>query len=266
MNIKRISRYTIAVLLILIPAAAFAELPHSGVSVDSPEDLRLALKYPVVAKINIASQVPESMPSPMMQQTSDDPRFKAKGKAFLYSLLLPGAGEYYVGNKTMAKAFFFTELFLWAGFFSFDSYSNWKRDDMYVYAATHAGAQAQDKPAQYFVDIGNYDNIHEYNDAKQRQREFYKVYSEEEYYWSWDSPEKREEFEQMRISSDRAHNRAIFAIGGIIANHLVSAIDAVWQSYRYNKRLEKEQEQQSMRLRFDAHPAGYYSLTLEKRF
>lgn len=256
---------TLVLLLIVIPYISLAQEPLAGIKINNPNDVRLALKYPNL--MNNESVLQKSkIPSSMMQQTSKDPRLKAKGKAFLYSLLLPGAGEYYVGNKTMAKAFFFTEIILWASAISFDSYSNWKRDDMYVYAATHAGAHAEDKPAQYFVDIGNYDNIYEYNDAKQRQREFYKVYSEEEYYWSWDSPANRDKFENMRISSDRAHNRAIFAIGGIIANHLVSAIDAVWQSYRYNKRIQNEQNLESMRLRFDAHPAGYWAMTLEKRF
>lgn len=258
----KIYQRTLVLLLITIPFTLFAETPLAGIKVKNPDDMRLALRYPGLMNTDNLSQAPASM----MQQNSQDPRLKAKGKAFLYSLLLPGAGEYYVGNKTMAKVFFFTEVILWASAISFDSYSNWKRDDMYVYAATHAGAHAEDKPAQYFVDIGNYDNIYEYNDAKQRQREFYKVYSEDEYYWSWDSQENRDKFENMRISSDRAHNRAIFAIGGIIANHLVSAIDAVWQSNRYNKRIKNEQNSEGMRLRFDAHPAGYYAMTLEKRF
>ncbi len=255
----------LALIFVAVPLTVLAETPLTGVKINNPDDVRLALKYPALTNKDNVMQESKTR-SKIMQQTSQDPRFKEKGKAFLFSLLLPGAGEYYVGNKKMAKAFFFTEMILWAGAISFDSYSNWKRDDMYVYAATHAGAQAADKPAQYFVDIGNYNNIHEYNDAKQRQREFYKVYSEDEYYWNWDSPQNRDKFEKMRISSDRAHNRTIFAIGGIIANHLVSAIDAVWQSHRYNKRIKNEQNLESMRLRFDAHPAGYFAMTLEKRF
>ncbi len=161
---------------------------------------------------------------------------KSKGKAMLLSMLIPGAGQWYLGHKNWARAFFVTEVALWTGAISFDAYSKWRRDDMKTFAALHAHADINDKPSQYFVDMGNYIDIYEYNDAKQLRREFQKVYDVDEYFWAWGSDVQQHDFEQMRISSDRARNRAIFMVGGIIANHLFSAIDAVWKTYRYNKK------------------------------
>ncbi|MFZ5519332.1 MAG: hypothetical protein ACOY90_22055 [Candidatus Zhuqueibacterota bacterium] len=165
--------------------------------------------------------------------------YKNRGKAFLRSLLLPGAGEHYLGHHTLAKSFFITEISLWVSFFSFRTYGNWLRDDAIAFAATHSGAQPDGKPSQFLVDIGNYSNVAEYNDAKQRMRQFDKVYTDDDYFWAWDSDINRHDFEQLRIASDRSYNRSVFVLGGIFANHIISAFDAVWRTRSYNKNIDK---------------------------
>ena len=46
--------------------------------------------------------------------------------------------------------------------------------------------------------------------------------------WQWDTVKHREKFESMRIQSDRLSLAGQFFIGGIILNHIVSAIDALY--------------------------------------
>ncbi len=164
---------------------------------------------------------------------------KDRRVAFLRSLILPGAGENYLGQRSLARVFFFTEISLWISYFGFREYGTWLRQDALAFAATHSGAQITGKPPQFYVDIGNYQDVYEYNAAKQRMFEFEKVYHDESYFWSWDIAANRQKFDQMRIAGDRAKNRAVFVLGGIFANHLLSAIHAVWQTQRYNKALEK---------------------------
>ena len=205
-------------------------------------DLSTILTYPELAHAKTPlktslSQGTCKLDSAMGSDSEHEP--KSRGRAFLYSFMVPGAGEYYLGNKTLAKTFFFTEVLLWAGYFSFEAYGDWKRDDMYTMAATHANSIIRDRPAQYYVDLGNFQDIYQYNDAKERQREFYKIYDVDDFYWSWDSDANRRAFEKLRISSDRAHNRAVFVVGAIIANHVVSAVDAVWQSSRLSKSAQR---------------------------
>ena len=173
--------------------------------------------------------------------SSDDASnlYKDRKKAFFRSLILPGAGEHYLGKKTLAKTFFFTEITLWLGYFGFREYSRWVRDDALAFAATHSGAVIKGKPSQFFVDIGNYHDIYQYNDAKQRFFQFDRVYADDDDYWAWDSDENRNEFENMRIASDQALNRSVFVLGGIFANHIISAIHAVWQTSRHNKKIKK---------------------------
>ena len=255
----------VILIILLMSSMALANEMSNERSLSNPNGLKLAIKYPIFSSNSFTAEGKVSKFS-LENQTEIEYRQKSKGKAFLFSLLLPGAGEYYLGHKTLAKTFFITELVLWTGYFSFRAYSDWKRDDMYIFAATHADANIEDKQPQYFVDLGNYNDIYQYNDSKQRRGEFFKVYSEEEYYWYWDSAENRNKFEQMRIYSDRAHNRSIFTVGGIIANHIISAIDAVWQSYIYNKRLSKKAKFNNVKIHLGAKPAGDFLITIQKNF
>jgi hypothetical protein len=192
--------------------------------------------------------------------------FKNRGKAFIRSLILPGSGEHYLGKKTLAKAFLITEVTLWIGYVAFNEYGKWIRNDAYAFAATHSGAKTDSKPSQFFVDIGNYGNVNEYNDAKQRMRQFEKVYSSEDYYWQWEDNQSRQKFENMRISSDQAINRSVFVLGGIFANHLLSAVDAVWQTHRHNKKLNQNSEKKvSINIESD-FKTGELSLNIQKLF
>lgn len=152
----------------------------------------------------------------------------SRGKAFLLSLILPGAGEYYAGSKKMAGIFFGTEVLLWAAYGSFRTYGNWKKDDYKRFATVHAGIDPAGKDYQYFIDVENYMDIRSYNEAKLQQRDVNALYPEdEEYRWQWDSEASRKRYEKLRLASDDAYTRALFVIGGIVVNHIISGIDAL---------------------------------------
>ena len=85
-----------------------------------------------------------------------DGEYKVRGKAFIRSLVLPGAGERYLGKKTLANTFLIAEISLWVGYFAFKSYGKWVREDALAFAATHSGAITDGKPSQFFIDIGNH--------------------------------------------------------------------------------------------------------------
>lgn len=170
--------------------------------------------------------------------TKPESRFaaKSKGKAFILSLILPGLGEKYVGASKKAQYFFASEITLWLTYSGFVTYREWVKDDYKTFAASHAAVDLQGKSDSYFVDIGNYTSIYEYNAAKLRQRNLPAYYYDvQANYWNWESAIHRHDFKQMRISADRADTRATFVIGAILANHVLSAIDAVWSVHKYEK-------------------------------
>jgi hypothetical protein len=199
--------------------------------------------------------------------SDDQPKpYKDRKKALLRSLIIPGAGEYYLGKKSLARAFFATEVTLWLGYFAFQQYGKWVRQDALAFAATHSGAKLAGKPSQFFVDIGNYTDVYQYNDAKLRYGENEKYYAEADYFWSWDQDSNRQKFENMRISSDRARNRSTYVLGAIFANHLISAIHASWQTHRYNKKIDK-MTTSSIHINVSAnYLIGELSLQIQKEF
>lgn len=166
---------------------------------------------------------------------------KSKGKAFLLSLLLPGMGERYAGARGRSQGFLGAELTLWLGYAGFVTWSDWRQEESRSYAASHAGADPAGKDDIYYVNIGNYDDIYQYNAAKLRQRNLNDYYRDvEAMYWKWDSAASKAQFDRIRLASERASNRATFMLGAIFANHLVSAIDAVWSVHKYNSRAESQ--------------------------
>jgi hypothetical protein len=188
----------------------------------------------------------------------------SKRKAIFMSLLIPGWGEYYAGRKTRAKSFFITELILWSTYAGFKIYENWIEDEFIVFAETHAQAQPEGKRHKYYVNLGNYDNIYEYNAAKLNYRSLDDVYPETpEYYWQWDSPANKHDFKMMRIRADNANYRALFSLGLILVNHVVSAVDAVWVTRNQNEGITEK----PLKIHFSSGPKIHeYRVVLSRQF
>lgn len=169
-----------------------------------------------------------SMAPPIaFQQTTETIQKKNVGLAFLYSLIVPGMGELYVGDYSLGKYFTIGEGVLWITYASFESYGGWLRDDARTFAARHSRFDPAGKSDQFYVDIGNFLNTHEYNEKKLRDREPERLYDpNSSAFWQWDDDQNRQEYRGMRISHDRVFNNARFVAAAIIVNHLASAVNA----------------------------------------
>ena len=147
------------------------------------------------------------------------------------SLVLPGWGEYSLDNQIRGRIFVLSETVLLLAILG--SYSVSKRQDteFKAYAAEHAGISPVGKDRQFWVDIGNYSSLFTFNLEHLRWRDFNALYEDNDTWaWAWDSSNNRERFENMRIASDSWRLRGSFLIGGVVLNHIVSAIDALYLS------------------------------------
>jgi hypothetical protein len=161
---------------------------------------------------------------------------KNRGKALFMSLLVPGWGQHYAGKTTKRNVFLGLEVGMWLTYGGLKAFSAWRQQDYEAYAATHAGVNLDGKNNTYFIDVGNFSSIYEHNDYRLQQRNFNKYYEDIDFnYWKWDSQANMDKFDQLRISADTADNRSLFVLGAIVANHIFSAIDAVWSVHRYEK-------------------------------
>ncbi|HTY11152.1 MAG TPA: hypothetical protein VMF88_08765 [Bacteroidota bacterium] len=176
--------------------------------------------------------------SPLSSPVDNTPGFKKKSQAVavLYSLILPGMGEWYADGFSSGRYSLTAEAALWLTYASFEQYGSWFQSDARQYAAAHSGALLGGKNDQFFVNMGNFDNVYQYNDQKLRERDLVDVYDPASgYFWSWDTDADRLHFRSMRVSGDKIFNNAKFVLGAVLLNHIVSAVNAARLVRHYNK-------------------------------
>ena len=147
------------------------------------------------------------------------------------SLVLPGWGEYSLDNQIRGRIFVLSETVLLLAILGSYSVAQRQETEYKAYAADHAGIDPIGKDRQFWVDIGNYSSLSTFNEEHLRWRDFIALYEDNDTWaWTWDSSNNRERFENMRIASDIWRLRGSFLIGGVVLNHIVSAIDALYLS------------------------------------
>jgi hypothetical protein len=169
---------------------------------------------------------------------ADDTK-KSVGLAVVLSLLLPGMGELYAGDYSTGRYSTAAEGALWLTYTSFELYGTWVRDDARKLAVTTADVNLAGQSNQFFVDIGNYKDVYQYNERKLQDRQEEKLYDPNSiYFWSWNSESDRQKYRNLRISSDQAFNNKQFVLGAVLVNHVVSAINAARSVIAYNNKNE----------------------------
>ncbi|MAV58524.1 MAG: hypothetical protein CMG07_01045 [Candidatus Marinimicrobia bacterium] len=145
------------------------------------------------------------------------------------SFILPGWGELDLKNEKRSKQFFIQEASIWLSFFGLKYVSNTYESSYKAFAALHASTDLENKPFQYRVDIGDYNTYDEFIDSKRRNRQTDLIWPENlGYEWQWDTESNRKEYDDMRIISGIAKKYSKFAIGAMIANRIISAIDVLY--------------------------------------
>ncbi|MHB2153849.1 hypothetical protein ACX8XN_05560 [Calditrichota bacterium GD2] len=179
------------------------------------------------------------------------------GKAGLLSLILPGAGELYLGQRNFFTVFLSTEIVAWAALIGNRLYYNHLVREYKTYARQHAGFDPTvPRDDRYWVDIGKYDDIYSFNDQRERERYFADLYEvTPENYWRWDQHENRIKYDGKRIHANDVDNQRVYFQLAIVLNHLVSGINALRLARRHNKQLEE----QKVGFRFDAYRESKYS-------
>jgi hypothetical protein len=175
-----------------------------------------------------------------LSPSGESPKRKSVGIAAIYSLLVPGMGELYTGGFSSGKYFLIAEGVLWLGYAVLDIYGNAIRDDARMFAVVRAGVNPAGKNDQFYVDIGNFLDVDEYNQKKLRDREPEKLYDPSQGYgWKWDADASRVAFRDRRVASDNAYNSRKFVVAAVLVNHIASAINAARSAIAHNRSLEE---------------------------
>lgn len=175
-------------------------------------------------------------------------------KAALYSALLPGGGEWYLGQRKRARYFFGVELISWIGYVSYKTYANWKEADFIRLASARASINLDDKNDEYRDWVGFFDSIDEFNRIGRvfaPERPYLQDTSEN--HWFWSDPEARRTYRHLKNRSREADRRAEFMIGAAVVNRIVSVIDAVITARSMRRRLDSDFSSKN-NFKFDIRP------------
>ncbi len=163
-------------------------------------------------------------------------------KAGLFSAVLPGLGEYYVGDKNKARYYFSVEAVSWLGYIAFKTYSNMKKDDLINFAASNAGASLEGKNDNFLDMVGFYVSIDDYNSFG-RVFDTDRPYFEDntQNHWRWQSFSDQSAYRSLKNRSREAKRKSEFMIGLIVLNRIVSVIDAIRSSKDANRTIDEFQ-------------------------
>jgi hypothetical protein len=165
---------------------------------------------------------------------------KNVGLAILFSLALPGMGELYAGNYASGKYFTIAEGALWLTYIGINTYGGWQENRYKSFALSRGGINPEGKDEEYYSVISEYHNIDEYNNEQALNRNYDEMYDTRTHYWNWQNPDDRRNYRSMWVSSEQSYNSLRFAVGGLVINRLISAINAVRAVSSYNKRATEQ--------------------------
>lgn len=196
----------------------------------------------------------------------------SKTTAVLLSLLVPGAGHYYVKHEGRGQLFFGAEVAVWFSYFAFHSYGNWKEDDYKKYAIQHAGIVPSGHDDNFYRNLIFYDSREEYNKSGRiinPGSPYYPNNSQND--WFWESADSRQVYRTMRNDSEVAYRKATFMLGVALANRIIAGIDAFRLAQKESNRFKDDDFLTRHNIEFDIKAKPFssnpeFGLIIKHRF
>ena len=153
-----------------------------------------------------------------------------KLKAGALSALLPGAGQYYNGQRGRAFLMAGVEAGIWTAWIVFDRQGDSRMDSAREWAGIYAGTDGA-HPESYWQSVGRYMDSDAYNDARYREaralQESVSGLVGPDDAWQWVNQDRRYGYALLRSKGNSAYDRRDFMILFAVLNRAVSVFDAV---------------------------------------
>jgi hypothetical protein len=185
------------------------------------------------------------------KMTADVYGFKGKSikRAFVYSLVLPGAGEFYAGSKIKAGIFFGLDVALWSLYFNYHGKGKDKEKDYKAFA----DSSWDEEEYRVWWDTLSDETRKKYSHTlpDRHDQQYYEMIGKyRQFAFAWDgfdpsnagpdsmSP-KRDCYLNLRAQSNNLLNKAKYSVMFSLANHILSAFDAAIAVKKYNRKGER---------------------------
>jgi hypothetical protein len=157
-----------------------------------------------------------------------------KVTAGLLSLVLPGAGQFYNGDRQKAYVFAGVDAAVWGSYLTFDTQGNSRSETYRDYAGVYAGTLVGDAQESYWRAMGRYLDSDAYNEAVLREA---RAFATEpigligaDQAWQWSNEDHFHVYQELRADANRAYSRRDFMTLFAILNRVVAVYDAVRHS------------------------------------
>jgi hypothetical protein len=209
---------------------------------------------------------------------------KSRRRALFYSLLLPGLGELYLGDRGRATGFFIAEGLIWASYAAWQYSGHLRTDDYIEQAQLGAGVGTSDGADDYWRLVGQYvtssgTGPDAYEEALRREaRNQYPddPAAQDQYVadrlpvgdeaWSWSTAELQEHYRDTRENANRAYDRADYSFGFAVLNRLLSAIDTQIVYRKKHRDAQGRADAPETRILTSVTPDGGGALLIQRRF
>lgn len=194
----------------------------------------------------------------------DVPGWKSVGGAAALSLALPGTGQLYAGSKR-GYLYLGVEAVALLSYATYQSKRDDKRDEYYAYVGDPNSPESRFSFDRVAGELSPEELARLRTIYEKDQAEFYQAVTlQAEYAAGWQDPDERYDAQAIANDADRNDNRSRLGFYTLIANHLVSAIDAL-NLARFNNFALRD----NMTLKLKLRPGtshGSYAFTVTQKF
>jgi hypothetical protein len=151
-------------------------------------------------------------------------------KAGAMSLIVPGAGQFYNGDRSKALIMVGVEAAVWGAYLGFDRHADNLSDDYRSWAGVYAGT-AGEHPDSYWQAVGRYADSDAWYESRLREARAFgdpaPAAPGDDETWQWRNEGFRRSYQELRADANEAYDRRDLMILFAIINRAVSVFDAV---------------------------------------
>jgi len=269
MSVKQVALATILMALFITNAAASIKLKGS---VFEREHHRIRYETAFQALGENSGFSADASFSSFVTGSAESHKLKSPGKAFFYSLAVPGLGQYYYGSKVKPVLFLSAEVASWIFYFKWHGQGDDLTDEYKQFNRDHWGKTSYETYLLWTYGVADDDSIKgeegitEHLPDKKNQQYYEMTGKYDQFAWGWDDAvldnstlndydslnpppkineavphsDRREAYEGKRDDANKRYDRATRMIFVSIANRLISAFEAYFVTKSRNSRIKRD--------------------------
>ena len=146
------------------------------------------------------------------------------------SLLIPGAGQFYNGDRGKGLVMLGIDVVIWGAYIAFDNQADDYQQEARDWAGIYAGTSG-DHPETYWQSVGRYLDGDQWYESQLREARAFGESSppapNPADLWQWRNEDFKDSYQGLRADANSAYDRRDLMILFAILNRAVSAFDAV---------------------------------------